>query len=148
MLAQQLQTWLDEYYPPLNGRVGAGPRRRTHRLSQTAVGLLAVALAGGDRRGDGTAVDGWRVAERVRAGRGAEKGKSLGGNPLRDVILAEAVLRGADEAKIPFQSEYRAILMSQFARIVPAIRGFEDDWWRQLDVHLRKGLATYAARPA
>lgn len=79
----------------------------------------------------GGPVDGFAVAAQIEAGRGYCRGGNLGGNVLRDVVLAAAMLRRDDAAVRRFEAEYKDTVVRQ----VTAVRrfaGHESEWWNDL----------------
>ncbi len=83
----------------------------------------------------GKPVDGIVVAEQIEAGRGYRRSGNLGGNVIRDVLLASAMLHKSDAAIRVFENEYRATI----ARQVIAARRFAQQhpsWWNDLLVEL------------
>ncbi len=80
----------------------------------------------------GTAVDGWALAKDLAAGRGRIGKGQLGGDVLRDVVLARAMLFGHDAALRRFESEY---LLPTANKCDPGgryARGDIPDWWAEL----------------
>jgi len=73
--------------------------------------------------------DGLQVAERIRTGEGYTRGKRLGGDPLRDVVLAEAVLQRDSKATECFTQEYESFCISQGRGIDRRIDEDAHDWW-------------------
>jgi RNA polymerase sigma factor (sigma-70 family) len=79
----------------------------------------------------GAPVDGRDVANEIVAGRGYRRRGNLGGNVLRDLVLAAAVLRRDNDAVRRFEAEYKDSIVRQ----VSAARRFalEDaEWWNDL----------------
>jgi RNA polymerase sigma factor (sigma-70 family) len=82
---------------------------------------------------DGQGVqDGWAVAARVRAGLGAHGLGNLGGDPFRDVVLADAVLRKDNTATALFERDYRDFLTNFAARLRADFATTYPDWWSEL----------------
>jgi RNA polymerase sigma factor (sigma-70 family) len=76
-------------------------------------------------------VDGWEVAAEMLTGRGRRGAGQLGGNVLRDTVLAHAMLRKDDAAVRRFVADYKETICRQVARVHRLAR--EDDaWWNDL----------------
>jgi len=78
----------------------------------------------GRQRSGGT-IDGASVASRIQSGRGYTGGGRLGGDPLRDVVLAVAMVAKEDLAAKQFLKEYAGYCRSVGSRISTNA----DDWW-------------------
>jgi hypothetical protein len=95
--------------------------------------------------------DGWEVAERLCQGRGAVGGGNLGGNPLADVVLAEAVQKRDEVARANFHAIFRDFALAQAASVARHLRD-DDHWWNDLvgklagDVHPPGKLASYSGK--
>ncbi len=85
-----------------------------------------------------------RVAERIAAGRGYRGGGQLGGDPLRDVVLAVAMVRKDQRAPRVFEEDYRAFACGLAAKMHKRLAADPDSWWNDLLDH----LASYSGRPA
>jgi hypothetical protein len=108
--------WLDEFYESLcrkkapanaderNAYVERLARCWSYHLAKTA-----------EVRSE--PVDEESLASDLHAGRDGD-GRSLGGNPLRDVVLAEAVVRNEKAAVERFEEEYRADALDSMAAIL------------------------------
>jgi RNA polymerase sigma factor (sigma-70 family) len=70
---------------------------------------------------------------------GADGKGQLGGDPLRDVVLAEAMLQGEPSALAAFSREYRQFAVGQAAKLQPRFRS-DDDWWHDLLTELQGQL--------
>jgi len=131
MLVARMEQWLREYSPLFcDEEIAAGHRdygnhmRRLwncwrHHWSQ------AVDDA------DGTPVDGQEVASRIRQGRGFLRGGDLGGDPLRDVVLAQAALTGQDRALAHLHENFRAFAVGMAIKTNAKIAQHPDDWWNE-----------------
>ncbi len=86
-----------------------------------------------------------QVAQRVGSGHGYRGGGQLGGNPLRDVVLAVAMVQGDERAPVVFETDYRnlcrAIAHKLNARLT---KNPDDEWWNDLLYF----LAGYTGRQA
>ena len=79
----------------------------------------------------GGPADGWAVAAEIEAGTGRRGRGQLGGNVIRDVVLAHAMLAHDNNAIRRFESEYKDPIVRQ----VVAVRRFardDTDWWNEL----------------
>lgn len=76
-------------------------------------------------------VDGIDVAERIRNGIGFTGGQKLGGDPLRDVVLAEAVLRRDENAAKLFLDEYSEMARGVAGKLSTA-HANDTSWWNDL----------------
>jgi len=141
MLARQIHEWLVQYSQGVCSAVvdvnHAGYQRYCQRLWtcwrhhwQQAVEL--------DPSADGLA-----VGESVRSGEGYSRGKQLGGDPLRDVVLAEAVQSGDGTACALLEAEYKPFCIAQGRAVNREAVKDADDWWYQL----LDRLAGYSRQP-
>jgi len=85
-----------------------------------------------------------QVAERIAAGRGYRRGEQLGGDPLRDVVLAVAMVRNDQRAPRIFQEDYYPFACGLAAKMHKRLAADPDSWWTDLLDH----LAGYSGRPA
>ena len=85
-----------------------------------------------------------RVVERLRRGRGWRRGGRLGGDPLRDVVLAVAMTLLDRKALEVFESDYREFCLALAAKTDTRLaHDFEPCWTEFLD-----HLAGYSGKPA
>jgi RNA polymerase sigma factor (sigma-70 family) len=63
--------------------------------------------------------DGWSVAQQIRQGKGFKKNGQLGGDPLRDVVLAQAIQLKDERALALFAQEYQPFIVAQVRRFQP-----------------------------
>jgi RNA polymerase sigma factor (sigma-70 family) len=117
-LLGQLENWLDEY---ARSTCSSKPAQSTRvqfvaRLWQCWRHHWQDALmsAGSNQ------ADGWRVAEQIRQGKGYKKNGQLGGDPLRDVVLAQAIQLKDERALAVFAQEYQPFIVAQVRRFQPA----------------------------
>ena len=97
----------------------------------------------------GTEKDGEQVAAVLAAGHGFVRGGNLGGNPLFDLVHAEALCWQQNRAAEKFNAAYSEYLKAAAARIDRRNR-FEDglpEWWVPFYMYLT-GLASDNAKPA
>ena len=76
------------------------------------------------------------VVERLREGKGYRGGGELGGNPLRDVVLARAMRYHDERAVKLFRSEYFEFCCGMAGRLDPGLAEREELWWSDLLDHL------------
>jgi len=78
------------------------------------------------------------VGESLQARRGFQKGGKLGGDPMRDVVLAAAMLAYHNRALILFEEEYYTLSCAVAAKVDPKlVRGAIQakgsvEWWNEL----------------
>lgn len=77
-----------------------------------------------------------RVAEEIAAGRGYRGGRKLGGDPLRDVVLAVAVVRKDNRATRVFQEDYFPFACALATKIHHRLAAEPGPWWSELLDHL------------
>jgi RNA polymerase sigma factor (sigma-70 family) len=93
----------------------------------------------------GGPADGWAVATEIESGTGRRGRGQLGGNVIRDVVLARAMTLHDNTAIARFEADYKGPIVRQ----VVAVRRFarhEEDWWNELLAELVG--ATGKDRPA
>ena len=140
MAIRHLQSWSEEYAPQLGvASLVQQPDNLLQRLWicwrhhwQQAVEMAA----------DGRA-DGQEVAQRIRTGQGYRRGQQLGGDSLRDVVLAEAVLARDPAATACFEEEYKSFCIKQGRKVNPQVDQDPDDFW----CGLLDRLAGYSSPP-
>ena len=89
---------------------------------------------------DGQA-DGLEVASQIQSGQGYSGRGRLGGDPLRDVVLAAAIIKKDNRATNHFQSEYSGFLKGLAGKKNPRFLRDTDewgnpDWWNPFLDHL------------
>ena len=84
----------------------------------------------------GGRVEARQVAERIESGQGYRRGGRLGGNPLRDVVLAVAMLQKDQRAPRVFRDDYYAFAQGLAASLHPRLADNVDQWWNELLDHL------------
>lgn len=72
------------------------------------------------------------VVERIQAGQGYRGGGQLGGNPLRDVVLAVAMTRRDENAPRVFHSDYFDFSRRLAAKLDRHFYANPDEWWTDL----------------
>lgn len=77
-----------------------------------------------------------QVVERLAAGHGYRRGGQLGGDPLRDVVLAVAMVRKDQRAPRVFQDDYFSFACGLAAKIHRRLAADPDPWWSELLDHL------------
>ena len=73
-----------------------------------------------------------QVAEQIAAGRGYRGGGRLGGDPLRDVVLAVAMVLNDERAPQVFQDDYRRLAVAVAAQVNRRLADDPDPWWNEL----------------
>jgi len=76
------------------------------------------------------------VAERIQSGRGYHRGGRLGGDPMRDVVLAIAMTGRDGNAPIVFKSDYYSFSRGLAGKLNRRLIDNPDDWWNDLLDHL------------
>jgi RNA polymerase sigma factor (sigma-70 family) len=129
-LVEQLHGWLAEYVRALGLAVvtaahphAAGYLRRLWACWGYHWKIAAAEASGG--------IDGAEVAERLRGGLGWLGDGRLGGDVLRDVVLAEAMLRHDNAALDCFEREYRSYAIRIAGTVRPDLAACPD-WWNEL----------------
>lgn len=77
-------------------------------------------------------IDGLEVANRIRGGKGYFRGGLLGGDVLRDVVLAEAVIQKNESALQHLEREYKDYCLRQ-GKSLASFPNAEDWWYLLLD---------------
>ncbi len=126
MIGQQLDAYLQEYTQAQCAEpIGEDhPHRRTYfqRIWGSWSHHWQQAAADGS-------IDGAVVAEQIRRGRGYSGSGRLGGNPLRDVVLAEAVERKDPVALSSFETDYKGFSVGLAVKVNRRVADDPDDWW-------------------
>ena len=143
-LDEQLDGWLAEYSEPLCERVVSADQPD----HPTYCGRLWCCWGHHWRQAAETApehrIDGSDVADQIRSGRGYAGGGQLGGDPLRDVVLAVAMVLKDNRATSRFQSDYFESSRRLAGKVNRRFFLDPDDWWNEfLDF-----LAGYTKPPA
>jgi hypothetical protein len=131
VVLQDLKTWLSEYCQ----RLGIQPATNASLLRRLWICWRHHWRQAAELAPDATA-DGREVGQRIRAKEGFARGKQLGGDPLRDVVLAEAVVLRDPVAILQFESEYKDFCLAQSRAVNSHIDEDPDDWWYLLLDHL------------
>jgi RNA polymerase sigma factor (sigma-70 family) len=76
------------------------------------------------------------VAARIAAGQGYRRGGRLGGDPLRDVVLAVAMVRKDERATHVFQEDYYCLACALATKIHRRLAADPGPWWSELLDHL------------
>ncbi len=88
-------------------------------------------------------IEGCQVARQIQSGRGYQRGGSLGGDPLHDVVLAVAMTEKENRAVECFQADYFDYAKNLSGKVNSRFRHDADDWWSEfLDL-----LAGYTKPP-
>jgi len=135
-LAECLDRWLGEYSAVLCAAPvrpdGAGYRRFVCRLWRCwGHHWRQAAAAPPEGRADGA-----EVASQIRAGRGYRRGGKLGGDPLRDVVLAVAVQLKDNRATGHFQADYYDFSRGIAGGVHHRFARDPDEWWNDFMDHL------------
>jgi RNA polymerase sigma factor (sigma-70 family) len=77
-----------------------------------------------------------QVAAQIAAGQGYQGGGRLGGDPLRDIVLAVAMVRKDQRAPRVFQDDYYALACAVAAKTDRRLADDPDAWWNELLDHL------------
>lgn len=142
MLTEQMTTWLAEYSLPLCAAAVTARHPDCGSYVQRLWGCWSHHWRSAAQAAPAGRIDGWEVAERIRSGRGYDGKGRLGGDPLRDVVLAEAVRRHEDKATRCFEAEYYDYAVRQAGRVAPAFAACPDWWNDWMDL-----LAGYSRPP-
>jgi hypothetical protein len=146
MLVDTLQAWLDEHYRQACDKPPPTDRRERIPYLLRLWRCWSYHWRKTVDMGPRGRVDGRRVAQEIQAGRDCT-GRALGGNPLRDVVLAEALLHDEPSAAELFTEEYRAVGLDAMARILGReVRDNWQLWWDALRGHIGMALRTYEGR--
>lgn len=81
-------------------------------------------------------IDGWQVARQIQSGRGYVYGGQLGGDPLRDIVLAMAVVRRDNRATGRLQEDYFDFSKRIASKLSPRFLVAPDEWWSEFIDHL------------
>jgi len=77
-----------------------------------------------------------QVARQIAAGQGYKDGGRLGGDPLRDIVLAVAMVRKDGRAPRVFRDDYFALAVAMAAKLNYRLAADTDPWWSELLDHL------------
>ena len=101
----------------------------------------------GAKASAGGRVEVGQVAERIQSGQGYRRGGRLGGNPLRDVVLAVAMVQKDQRAPRVFRDDYYAFAQGLAASLNPRLADEVDQWWSELLDHLAGYTKRRGTRP-
>jgi RNA polymerase sigma factor (sigma-70 family) len=73
-----------------------------------------------------------QVAQQIAAGQGYRGGGRLGGDPLRDIVLAVAMVAKDGRATQVFQDDYYAFAVAVAAKVHHRLAYDPDPWWSEL----------------
>jgi DNA-directed RNA polymerase specialized sigma24 family protein len=136
LLREQLDTWLAEY----SERVCDQPLTNRHAAYPVYLDRLWACWGyhwhQAADRAQAKRIDGREVARRIRSGRGLLRGGQLGGDPLRDMVLAAAMPRRDERALQCFQLEYFDFLRRMAGRRGRCFYRDPDSWWNDFLDHL------------
>ncbi|PHR95731.1 MAG: hypothetical protein COA78_29625 [Blastopirellula sp.] len=76
-------------------------------------------------------IEGCQVAKHIQNGRGYRKGGNLGGDPLRDVVLAVAITNKANRAAEQFEADYFEYAKKLSGKVNTRFPNDTDDWWNE-----------------
>ena len=139
LLSEQLNVWVERYLERLScplPKAAAGPPENERETVLAAYAARAWdcwrhhwrAAIELDSKGK---ADGWLVADMIRDEKGVNGKSKLGGDPLRDVVLALAVLRNEPAARTLFFQDYREFALRQGGKILSRLSS-DEDWWSDL----------------
>lgn len=136
MLSHQIDAWLADYSPPFCDRPVTPARDTYPRYAERLWECWShhwqqALLESPDRR-----TDGQTVASRIASGHGYVRGGQLGGNPFRDVVLAQAVLERENRGTEVFCKEYFPFAQRLAARCHARFGNSPDEWWNDFLDHL------------
>lgn len=97
----------------------------------------------------GTARDGSKVVDSLENERGFQGGGNLGGNPLFDLVEAEALWQNQNKAWDYYRQNYAPTLNAVAQRVCslsPATGFTSDDWMQQFYLYLRQSNSKQAPR--
>ena len=136
-VAQMLDSWLERYGKEMElGELDASLRRRySLRLWDTWGYHWRVAAS----ESAGGVADGGRVAERLELGIRPTTSVTMGGNPLRDVVLAEAALDRSEAAVRLLYHEYHGVFSHEARKAIRQVP--DEDQWQDLVTMLVIGSA-------
>lgn len=133
---QVLEKCFDRYWRTLFGQAMSPEDPRRDRYLQRMAAAWAHHWNTAIDKARGRYVKGASVLRRIQSGKGYVRGGSLGGDPLRDVVLAEAVQRNEPSARDAFEREYKGLALAQAIDVDSQIRQYLDDWWHVFFVAL------------
>ncbi len=129
VLAERLKRWLFEYSQPLCDHAVQSEHGR-YRIYIGRMWMCwgyhwcQAALASPERR-----IAGKEVGNHIRSGKGYRGGGQLGGDPLRDIVLAVAMQSRDNRATEHFQWEHYDYLRRLAGKLNRRFYRDADDWW-------------------
>ena len=130
-LKEQLDRWAVEYSEPLCERVAAADQPDLRAYTGRLWGCWGYHWHQASEISPDNRIDGSVVAEKIRSGRGYARGGQLGGDPLRDVVLAVAMVLKDNRATSSFQSEYFESSRRMAGKVNRRFFLDPDDWWNE-----------------
>ncbi len=76
------------------------------------------------------------VVARLQKGKGYRRGGKLGGDPLRDMVLAVAMVQKDERAPVVFTEDYQGFAKGLAWKINRRLTANPDEWWYDLLDHL------------
>lgn len=135
-LREQLDVWLAEYTPKLCEQQVENTHRGYSGYSRRLLRCWRWHWRRALTADPSCPLEASQVADDIRNGQGYRGGGRLGGDPLRDVMLAAAMLDKENKAASCFQAEYRGICEHQARGLGPKLGDQIDEWWNELLDHL------------
>lgn len=129
MVSETLDAWLAEYSECVCDQVITRKHDAHSVYADRLWGCWSHHWHQAAEKTPGGRIDGEEVARQIRAGRGWLRGGRLGGDPLRDVVLAVAMPRKDERAVECFQAEYFDFLRRLAGRRRQCFYQEPDPWW-------------------
>ena len=129
-LAERLGQWLETYSEPVCDVVVTDDHKERTEYMARLWQCLGYHWQQGTEENNGVGAE--AVAERIQGGQGYRRGGRLGGDPMRDVVLALAMTLRDGNAPIVFEADYCGFSRGLAGKLNHRLADNPDEWWNDL----------------
>ena len=128
-LSRQLVNWLGEYSAPLCDQTVTTDHDDAPSYTNRMWDCWAYHWQLAAETTPKKVIDGSHVAEAIRSGHGYQGGGQLGGDPLRDVVLAVAIMNKNNRATDQLHRQYFEFCRGMAGKVHQQFFADPDEWW-------------------